>query len=83
MVFGTSASRRRSVAAFRLIPGIDAMGSALPPPSDSMLAVQHWLGQHKTGDDSALKELMEVSMRRLHLLARRILQDIPVVRRFE
>ena len=48
-----------------------------------MLAVQHWLTRHKVGDDIAIKELLEVSMRRLRLLARRILQDIPVVRRFE
>ena len=48
-----------------------------------MLAVQHWLTRHKVGDDIAINELLEVSMRRLRLLARRILQDIPVVRRFE
>ena len=51
--------------------------------SDSMLAVQHWLGRHKVGDDSARRELIEISMRRLQLLARRILNDIPTVRRFE
>ena len=54
-----------------------------PSSSDSMLAVQHWLGRHKVGDDSARRELIEISMRRLQLLARRILNDIPTVRRFE
>ena len=54
-----------------------------PSTSDSMLAVQHWLGRHKVGDDSARQELIEISMRRLQLLARRILKDIPTVRRFE
>ena len=54
-----------------------------PSSSDSMLAVQHWLRRHQVGDDSARRELIEISMRRLQLLARRILNDIPTVRRFE
>jgi RNA polymerase sigma factor (sigma-70 family) len=52
-------------------------------PADSMLAVRHWLERHRAGDESARQELIEISMRRLRLLARKILCDIPLVRRFE
>ncbi len=63
---------------------IDFMNPA-PEPSagDSMMAVRHCLERHKAGDDSARHELLEFSMRRLRLLAHRILNDIPSVRRFD
>jgi RNA polymerase sigma factor (sigma-70 family) len=54
-----------------------------PSASESTLAVRHWLERHKAGDDSARQELLEISMRRLRLLARRILTDIPALRNFE
>ena len=54
-----------------------------PTAGDSMIAVRHWLERHQAGDDSARRELLEISMRRLRLLAHRILDDIPSVRRFE
>lgn len=54
-----------------------------PSAGDSMIAVRHWLERHQAGDDRARRELLEISMRRLRLLARRILNDIPTVRRFE
>ena len=54
-----------------------------PSASESTLAVRHWLEQHKAGDALARQELLEISMRRLRLLARRILADIPTVRHFE
>ncbi len=59
--------------------------SAVPNPSasESTLAVRHWLERHKAGDSLARQELLEISMRRLRLLARRILADIPTVRHFE
>ncbi len=59
--------------------------SSAPEPSatDSTMAVRHWLERHKEGDDSARRELLEISMRRLRLLARKILADIPSVRQFE
>lgn len=53
------------------------------PPQDSTIAVRHWLDRHRAGDESARKELLEISMRRLRLLARTILSDIPAVRRYE
>jgi RNA polymerase sigma-70 factor (ECF subfamily) len=54
-----------------------------PTATDSTIAVRHWLERHKEGDDSARRELLEISMRRLRLLARKILADIPSVRQFE
>ncbi|MBL8812683.1 MAG: sigma-70 family RNA polymerase sigma factor [Planctomycetaceae bacterium] len=59
--------------------------STVPDPSasESTLAVRHWLERHKAGDALARQELLEISMRRLRLLARRILKDIPRVRSFE
>ena len=54
-----------------------------PSAGDSMIAVRHWLERHQAGDDAARLELIEISMRRLRLLSRRILNDIPTVRRFE
>ena len=51
--------------------------------TNSTIAVRHWLDRHKVGDDSARRELLEISMRRLRLLARKILSDIPSVRQFE
>lgn len=54
-----------------------------PTAGDSMIAVRHCLERHLAGDDSARRELLEISMRRLRLLAHRILNDIPSVRRFE
>lgn len=52
-------------------------------PTESTLAVQHWLELHLAGDEAARNALIEVSMRRLRLLARQILTDIPSVREFE
>jgi RNA polymerase sigma factor (sigma-70 family) len=59
--------------------------ASVPDPSatDSTLAVRHCLERHKAGDDTARRELLEISMRRLRLLARTILADIPSVRQFE
>ncbi len=59
--------------------------TASPEPSatESTLAVRHWLERHKAGDALARQELLDISMRRLRLLARRILADIPTVRQFE
>lgn len=54
-----------------------------PSGSESTLAVRHWLERHKAGDTSARQELLDISMRRLRLLSRRILSDIPAVRSFE
>lgn len=54
-----------------------------PSASESTLAVRHWLERHKAGDALARQELLEISMRRLRLLASRILSDIPMVRSFE
>lgn len=54
-----------------------------PSASDSMIAVRHWLEQHHAGDQAARSELIEISMRRLRLLARRIMTDIPSVKRHE
>jgi RNA polymerase sigma factor (sigma-70 family) len=54
-----------------------------PSASESTLAVRHWLERHKAGDALARQELLEISMRRLRVLARRILTDIPHVRQFE
>lgn len=54
-----------------------------PSPSESTIAVRHWLDRHKAGDALALQELLGISMRRLRLLARRILADIPSVGQFE
>lgn len=54
-----------------------------PSASESTLEVRYWLNRHKAGDEAALKELLEISMRRLRLLAQRILGDIPAVRQFE
>ena len=54
-----------------------------PSATESTLAVRHWLERHKAGDAIARKELLEISMRRLRVLARRILTDIPTVRQFE
>jgi RNA polymerase sigma-70 factor (ECF subfamily) len=54
-----------------------------PSASESTLAVRHWLERHKSGDASARQQLLDISMRRLRLLARRILTDIPSVRQFE
>ena len=42
------------LASFRVFQEFDVMASApQQSSSDSMLAVQHWLGRHKVGDDSA------------------------------
>ena len=57
--------------------------SSDPSATESTLAVRHWLERHKAGDAIARKELLEISMRRLRILARRILGDIPTVRQFE
>lgn len=54
-----------------------------PSASESTLEVRYWLDRHKAGDEAALKELLEISMRRLRLLAQHILGDIPAVRQFE
>ena len=54
-----------------------------PSGSESTLAVRHWLERHKAGDTAARQELLDISMRRLRLLSRRILSDIPAVRSFE
>jgi RNA polymerase sigma-70 factor (ECF subfamily) len=51
--------------------------------SDSVIAVHQWLDRHRAGDDQARQPLLEVSMHRLRLLARRILRDIPEVRGLE
>jgi RNA polymerase sigma-70 factor (ECF subfamily) len=51
--------------------------------SDSVIAVHQWLDRHRAGDDQARQQLLEVSMHRLRLLARRILRDIPEVRGLE
>lgn len=51
--------------------------------SDSVVAVRYWLQRHRLGDGEARQELLEVSMRRLRLLAKKILGDIPAVRRAE
>ncbi len=60
------------------------MTSAKEPfASDSTIAVRHWLERHRHGDDSARRELLDISMQRLRLLARRILGDIPSVRNLE
>lgn len=54
-----------------------------PSMSESTLAVFHWLERHKAGDEAARRELLDVSMRRLRVLARKILSNIPSVRTFE
>lgn len=54
-----------------------------PAPTESTLAVRHWLERHRAGDEAARNELINISMRRLRLLARTILSDIPAVRQFE
>ena len=54
-----------------------------PSATESTIAVRHWLERHKAGDESARRELLEISMRRLRLLARRILTDIPSVKQVE
>ncbi len=51
--------------------------------TDSIIAVRHWLHRHQSGDEQAKTELLNVSMRRLRLLARRIILDIPKVRSVE
>jgi RNA polymerase sigma factor (sigma-70 family) len=51
--------------------------------SESTIAVRHWLEKLNAGDDAARGELLEISMRRLRLLARQILTDIPSVKRHE
>ena len=62
-----------------------AVTATVPEPSgsESTLAVRHWLERHKAGDAAARQELLDISMRRLRLLSRRILSDISAVRNFE
>ena len=63
---------------------IDFMNTAPEPDAgDSMIAVRHGLERLQAGDDSARRKLLEISMRRLRLLAHKILDDIPSIRRFE
>ena len=51
--------------------------------TNSTVAVQHCLDRFGTDWDGASRELLSVSMNRLRLLSRKILADIPAVKRWD
>ena len=52
-------------------------------PQNSTIAVQNCLDRFGTDRDEALRELLSVAMNRLRLLSRKILADIPQVKRWD
>ena len=51
--------------------------------SNSTIMVQHWLERLRAGEETAPRELLAISMKRLRQLSRKILADIPGVKRWE
>ena len=54
-----------------------------PDPTNSTLAVQHCLDRFGTDWERATRDLLSVAMNRLRLLSRKILADIPGVKRWD
>ncbi len=58
-------------------------GSHLPQPTNSTVAVQLCLDRLDTDESAAFRDLLAVSIHRLRVLARKILADIPAVKRWD
>ncbi len=56
---------------------------SLPASTNSLLAVEYCLNRFGTDKESAARELLAVSMNRLRRLSKKILADIPGVKRWD